>query len=50
MWSLLTQQIKLVSEPKDNPFVPNNDEIADAASRQMVVDKDQEGDSDIGID
>ena len=28
---LLMQQIKLVREPEENPFKPNNDEIADAA-------------------
>ena len=47
---LLTQRIKLVNDPKDNPFLPNNDEIADAVPHQIVVDEDQEGDSDIGID
>ena len=35
---LLTQQIKLVSEPEDNPFVPGNNGVADAAPRVMVVD------------
>ena len=34
---LLTQRIKLVSEPEDNHFVPDNNEC-------------QEGDSDINID
>ena len=47
---LLTQQIKLVREPVENPFVPDNGEIADTAPREMVVDEDQEGDSDIDID
>ena len=28
-FELLTQQIKLVSEPEGNPFVPDNDKIAD---------------------
>ena len=47
---MLTQQIKIVSEPEDNPYVPDNDETPDAAPCQMVVDEDQDGDSDIAID
>ena len=34
---LLTQQIKHVGEPEDNPFVPNSKEIVDAAQRETVV-------------
>ena len=36
---MLTQQIKLVSEPKGNPFVPDNNKIADVALLQMMVDE-----------
>ena len=46
---LPTQQIKLAIEPKDNFFVPDNNEIADPAPGKMVVDEDREGDSDIAI-
>ena len=44
---MLTQQIKLASEPEDNPFVPDNNKIADVALHEMVVHEDQEDDSDI---
>ena len=47
---MLTRQIKLVSEPEDNPSVPDIDEIAAAAPREIVVDEDQVGDSDTDID
>ena len=36
-------------EPEDNPFKPNNNEIADTAPCEMMVDKDQEGNSNIDI-
>ena len=35
----LTQQIKLVSKPKENPFVADNNEIADAAPLEMVMNQ-----------
>lgn len=47
---LLTQQIKLVSVPKDKYFVPDKDQIENAAPCEMVVDEDQEGSSHVGID
>ena len=49
-FKLLTQHIKFVSESKDNPFVPDNDEITDAVPREMVVDEGQDGDNDIASD
>ena len=36
-------------KPENNPFVPDSNEIVDVAPREMVVDEDQLGDSDINI-
>ena len=47
---LLTQQIKLVSIPKEKAFVPDNDKIANEAPCETVLDEDQKDDSHIGID
>lgn len=47
---LLTKQKKNLSEPEDNPFVPDTKKIADPAQHEMVVDEDQEGDSNTNID
>ena len=47
---MLTEQMQLVNEPEDNSFVADPEEIIDAAPFEMVVDDDEEEDSDIEID
>ena len=39
--ALLTRQIKLVSDPEDNISMPDNNEIEDAAPREMMGDEDK---------
>ena len=39
-----------VNEPEDNPFIPDAEEMIDAAPLETIVDEDEEGDSDIEID
>ena len=51
-WSWIVNKTKKknLSEPEDNPFVPDTKKIADPAQHEMVVDEDQEGDSNTNID
>ena len=48
--AMLNEQIQLVNETEDNPFIPDAEEMIDAAPLETIVDEDEEGDSDIEID
>ena len=43
-------QIELVTGQEENPFQVDPDEITEAAPQELIVDEDEEGDSDIDID
>ena len=47
---MLAGQIKLASGQEENPFQVDPDEITEAAPQELIVDEDEEGDSDIDID
>jgi len=45
---MLNEQIQLVNETEDNPFISDADEeMIDAAPLETIVAHDEEGDSDI---
>ena len=43
-------QIELATGQEENPFQVDPDEITEAAPQELIVDEDEEGDSDIDID
>ena len=47
---MLGEQIELDTGQEENPFQTDPDEITEAAPQELIVDEDEEGDSDIDID
>ena len=47
---MLAEQIELTTGQEENPFQVDPDEITEAAPQELIVDEDEEGDSDIDID
>ena len=47
---MLAEQIELATGQEENPFQGDPDEITEAAPQELIVDEDEEGDSDIDID
>ena len=47
---MLEEQIELPTGQEEDPFQVHADEITEAARQELIVDEDEEGDSDIDID
>ena len=47
---MLAEQIELATGREENPFQVDPDEITEAAPQELIVNEDEEGDSDIDID
>ena len=47
---MLAKQTELATGQEENPFQVDPDEITEAAPQELIVDEDEEGDSDIDID
>ena len=47
---MLAEQIELATGQEENPFQVDPDEITEEAPQELIVDEDEEGDSDIDID
>ena len=47
---MLAEQIELATGQEENPFQVDLNEITVAAPQELIVDEDEEGDSDIDID
>ena len=47
---MLAEQTELATGQEENPFQVDPDEITEAAPQELIVDEDEEGDSDIDID
>ena len=46
---MLAERIELATGQEENPFQVDPDEITEAAPQELIVDEDEEGDSDIDI-
>ena len=47
---MIAEQIELATRLEENPFQVDPDEITEALPQKLIVDEDEEGDSDIDID
>ena len=47
---MLAQQIELTNGQEENPFHVDPNEVTEAAPHEIVIDEEEEGDSDIEID
>ena len=47
---MFAEQIELATGQEENPFQVDPDEITEAAPQELIVDEDEEGESDSEID